>query len=93
VLARKGAVDATAAAGWIRDSVRQAWADPSASRPYVLRLAQEMEPEVVDAHIGLYVNGFTANLGDEGYGAVNALLSRAATAGLIPAVPELTPPA
>lgn len=91
ILARKGVVDAGLAAGWIRDSVRRAWADPSASRPYVLAHAQEMEPDVVDAHIGLYVNSFTANLGDEGYAAVNALLGRAAAAGLTPPVPELKP--
>jgi 1,4-dihydroxy-6-naphthoate synthase len=91
ILSRKGAVDPEFAAGWIRDSVRLAWADPSASRPYVLAHAQEMEPDVVDAHIGLYVNGFTANLGEEGYGAVNALLGRAAAAGLTPSVPELAP--
>jgi 1,4-dihydroxy-6-naphthoate synthase len=78
ILARKGVVDPVAAAGWIRESVRQAWADPSASRPYVLKHAQEMEPDVVDAHIGLYVNDFTAELGDEGFAAVDALLTRAA---------------
>jgi len=47
---------------------------------------------VVDAHIGLYVNDFTANLGDEGYAAVNALLGRAAAAGLTPPVAALSPP-
>jgi 1,4-dihydroxy-6-naphthoate synthase len=50
-----------------------------------------MEPGVVDAHIGLYVNEFTADLGNEGYAAVNALLGRAAAASLTPAVPELLP--
>ncbi len=91
ILARKGAVDPVAAAGWVRESVRQAWADPSASRSYVLAHAQELEPEVVDAHIGLYVNAFTADLGEEGYAAVNALLGRAAAAGLTPATPTLAP--
>ena len=89
ILARRAAVDPTAASGWIRESVRQAWADPTASREYVLRHAQEMEPDVVDQHIGLYVNGFTEDLGDEGYAAVDALLGRAAAAGLTPAVPAL----
>jgi 1,4-dihydroxy-6-naphthoate synthase len=48
-----------------------------------------MEPDVVDQHIGLYVNGFTEDLGDEGYAAVDALLGRAAAAGLTPPVPAL----
>ncbi|MFG3709559.1 1,4-dihydroxy-6-naphthoate synthase [Micromonospora sp. NPDC047730] len=84
ILARRGAVDPEAAAGWIRESVRRAWADPAASRDYVLAHAQEMEPDVVDRHIGLYVNEFTADLGDAGFAAVEALLGRAAAAGLMP---------
>ncbi|WP_431922699.1 1,4-dihydroxy-6-naphthoate synthase [Micromonospora wenchangensis] len=84
ILARKGAVDPVAAAGWVRESVRQAWADPSTSRDYVLTHAQEMEPDVVDRHIDLYVNEFTADLGDAGFAAVEALLGRAADAGLVP---------
>ncbi|WP_229403600.1 1,4-dihydroxy-6-naphthoate synthase [Micromonospora okii] len=86
ILARRGAVDPVEAAGWIRESVRQAWADPAASREYVLAHAQEMEPDVVDRHIGLYVNEFTADLGDAGFAAVEALLGRAADAGLVPRV-------
>ncbi|MFC8850670.1 MULTISPECIES: 1,4-dihydroxy-6-naphthoate synthase [unclassified Micromonospora] len=84
ILARRGTVDPVEAAGWIRESVRQAWADPEASRPYVLSYAQEMEPDVVDRHIALYVNEFTADLGDAGFAAVEALLGRAADAGLVP---------
>lgn len=84
ILARRGAVDPVSAAGWIRESVRQAWADPSLSRDYVLAHAQEMEQDVVDQHIKLYVNEFTADLGADGMAAVRALLSRAASAGLVP---------
>ena len=87
IVVRKGVVDPLAAARWIRDSVRRAWADPSASQAYVRQHAQELDQEVIDAHIGLYVNGFTANLGDEGFAAVNTLLGKAAAAGLTPAVP------
>ncbi|MGC4893781.1 1,4-dihydroxy-6-naphthoate synthase [Micromonospora sp. DT31] len=84
ILARRGSVDPADAADWIRESVRQAWADPEASREYVLAHAQEMEPDVVDRHIGLYVNEFTADLGAAGFAAVEALLGRAADAGLVP---------
>jgi 1,4-dihydroxy-6-naphthoate synthase len=86
ILARRGAVDPGLAAAWIRSSVRHAWADPAASREYVLAHAQEMEPDVVARHIDLYVNGFTEDLGAEGYAAVRTLLDRAAAAGLTPAV-------
>lgn len=84
ILARRGTVDPEAAAGWIRESVSRAWADPTASRDYVLTHAQEMEPDVVERHIGLYVNEFTADLGEVGYAAVDSLLGRAAEAGLVP---------
>ncbi|MEU5422009.1 1,4-dihydroxy-6-naphthoate synthase [Streptomyces sp. NPDC001407] len=67
-----------------RTSVRMAWEDPAASRPYVLAHAQEMDPAVVDQHIGLYVNEFTADLGEDGYAAVRGLLTRAAAEGLVP---------
>ncbi|MET9613220.1 1,4-dihydroxy-6-naphthoate synthase [Kitasatospora indigofera] len=70
----------------IRASVRQAWADPAASRGYVLAHSQEMDPAVADQHIGLYVNEFTADLGEEGYAAVRGLLTRAAAEGLVPAL-------
>jgi 1,4-dihydroxy-6-naphthoate synthase len=67
-----------------RASVRMAWEDPEASRPYVLEHAQEMDPAVADQHIGLYVNEFTADLGADGYAAVRGLLTRAAEEGLVP---------
>jgi 1,4-dihydroxy-6-naphthoate synthase len=71
-----------------RASVRAAWDDPEASRPYVLEHAQEMDPSVADQHIGLYVNEFTADLGEDGIAAVRGLLTRAAAEGLVPAFPE-----
>lgn len=86
ILAKRGTVDATAATEWVRASVRAAWADPEAGRAYVLAHAQEMEPDVVDQHIKLYVNEFTEDLGADGLAAARALLHRAAAAGLVPAV-------
>ncbi|MEU5363270.1 1,4-dihydroxy-6-naphthoate synthase [Streptomyces sp. NPDC005925] len=68
----------------VRTSVRAAWDDPEASRPYVMEHAQEMDPAVADQHIGLYVNEFTADLGANGYAAVRGLLTRAAAEGLVP---------
>ncbi|MFF6982212.1 1,4-dihydroxy-6-naphthoate synthase [Streptomyces sp. NPDC008343] len=76
----------TVLADSIRTSVRAAWDDPEASRAYVMEHAQEMNPAVADQHIGLYVNEFTADLGDDGYAAVRGLLTRAAAEGLTPAL-------
>jgi 1,4-dihydroxy-6-naphthoate synthase len=87
ILARKGAVDPAQATEWIRNSVSMAWANPDASREFVLANAQEMEPEVVQQHIDLYVNEFTLELGRDGLAAADALLQRAAAAGLTPSLP------
>ncbi|MFF9059845.1 1,4-dihydroxy-6-naphthoate synthase [Streptomyces sp. NPDC014882] len=79
-----GAAVLTGLADSVRASVRAAWDDPEASRPYVMEHAQEMDPGVADQHIGLYVNEFTADLGEDGYAAVRGLLTRAAAEGLVP---------
>jgi 1,4-dihydroxy-6-naphthoate synthase len=73
----------------VRASVEHAWADPSASAAYVAEHAAEMSPDVQRRHIDLYVNKFTRDLGEEGYAAVEALLTRAQAAGL---TPELSQP-
>ncbi|MET3984865.1 1,4-dihydroxy-6-naphthoate synthase [Streptomyces sp. PvR034] len=88
IIARRslGAEALRALAEAARTSVRMAWEDPEASRPYVRAHAQELDPAVADQHIGLYVNEFTADLGEDGYAAVRGLLTRAAAEGLVPAI-------
>ncbi|MBE1444695.1 1,4-dihydroxy-6-naphthoate synthase [Paenibacillus sp. OAS669] len=83
IIARRS-LDLASIAAWTRASVEYAWAHPDVSKEYILSHAQEMDPDVAQAHINLYVNEFTANLGEDGYGAVYALLSRAAQEGLVP---------
>ena len=82
----KRSLDTSALAATIRASVEHAWTDPAASAGFVAAHSQEMDPEVCQQHIDLYVNEFTADLGDAGYGAVEALLTRAAAEGLVPAL-------
>ncbi|MBB5127212.1 1,4-dihydroxy-6-naphthoate synthase [Streptomyces griseoloalbus] len=86
IIARRslGEETLTRLAASIRASVRAAWDEPEVSRPYVMEHAQEMDPAVADQHIGLYVNEFTADLGEDGYAAVRGLLTRAAAEGLVP---------
>lgn len=85
IIARRS-LDLAAIARWTRASVEYAWAHPEASRNYILSHAQEMDPQVAQAHIDLYVNEFTADLGENGYAAVATLLRRASEEGLIPSV-------
>lgn len=89
ILAKRGTVDPAAATEWIRESLRHGWREPAASQEFVLANAQEMEPAVVRQHIELYVNEFTLDLGKDGLAAADALLGRAAAAGLTPAVASL----
>ena len=86
IVARRG-LDTARIADVIRRSVESAWADPSASRLFVAEHAQEMDPDVVASHIGLYVNEFSADLGEEGVAAVQALLTRSAQAGVTRTLP------
>ncbi|WP_037284042.1 1,4-dihydroxy-6-naphthoate synthase [Saccharibacillus sacchari] len=88
IIAKRGAVDPKSIAEWVRASVEYAWANPEASRDYVLEHAQEMDSTVADSHIALYVNEFTADLGEDGYAAIRSLLTRAAREGLVPAFDE-----
>jgi 1,4-dihydroxy-6-naphthoate synthase len=48
-----------------------------------------MDAAVMQAHIKLYVNDFSMNLGDEGFAAIEAFLTRAADAGLVPSFDSL----
>ncbi|BEQ15485.1 1,4-dihydroxy-6-naphthoate synthase [Desulfoferula mesophila] len=65
-------------------SVAHAQARPQASQEFMLAHAQEMLPEVVNEHIGLYVNDFSRELGPEGLAAVEELLARGREIGLLP---------
>lgn len=65
-------------------SIAHAHANPLAPRDYIGAHAQEMSAEVCAAHIGLYVNDFSADLGEEGWQAVNVLMERGEAAGLFP---------
>ena len=74
ILARRR-LDTGRLAAVVRESVERAWADPVASAGYVARHASEMDPRVQRQHIELYVNRFTADLGEEGAAAVRTLLA------------------
>jgi 1,4-dihydroxy-6-naphthoate synthase len=71
----------------VRASVAAAFAEPALSEPFVAAHAQELSPEVRRAHIALYVNEYSLDVGDEGARAIHALLSEGAALGLIPPPP------
>ena len=53
---------------------------PNASRAYVRAHAQEMSDSVCDAHIRLYVNQHSLDIGDDGLRAINRLVAGGANA-------------
>jgi 1,4-dihydroxy-6-naphthoate synthase len=73
---------AAAAEAAIRASVQHAFDHPGASRAYVAQHAQEMSPAVCAAHIALYVNEQSLDLGAEGLRAVTRLIGGDAPGGL-----------
>jgi len=67
----------------LRRSVEAAWAAPAMTREYVHAHAQELDERVCERHIELYVNAFSASLGDEGRRAIEALVQRMRAAGVM----------
>jgi 1,4-dihydroxy-6-naphthoate synthase len=61
----------------LRKSVEYAFLNPNSSADYVKCHAQEMEKQVVDAHIALYVNDYSISLGEQGRKAVELLFEKA----------------
>lgn len=58
----------------LRRSIEYALAHPEESAGFVGSHAQEMDPEVINKHIGLFVNDHSVNIGTEGRAAVSKLL-------------------
>lgn len=73
------AIDAT-----IRRSLAYADANGPAVAPYVREHAFEMDENVMHAHIALYVNQYSRDVGEDGIAAIDALFELAAAARLIP---------
>jgi 1,4-dihydroxy-6-naphthoate synthase len=57
----------------LSESVKFAFENPLLSRDFIKQHAQELEDDVIDKHIALFVNDFSLSLGDEGRRAVREL--------------------
>ena len=68
----------------IRRSVEFAFENPKSGLDFIRSHAQEMSEEVMYKHIGLYVNKYSIDLGDEGRRAVSVLFDAAAMLNIIP---------
>jgi 1,4-dihydroxy-6-naphthoate synthase len=68
----------------IRDSVSYALEHREPALNYALQFARDMDPQLADKFIGMYVNRWTLDYGEEGRRAVRELLARGAAVGLVP---------
>ncbi len=68
----------------LQSGVEYARSHPDQAAHYIGEHAQEMSAQVCAAHIDLYVNDFSRDLGQEGIQAITHLLQRAEQAGIIP---------
>ena len=75
IAARKD-LDQAALARAVRDSLRWAYAHDGEAFALCREHSQDLNPEVVRAHIELYVNSFTEDVGPEGQAAVEFFLAK-----------------
>jgi 1,4-dihydroxy-6-naphthoate synthase len=68
----------------IRESVAYALDHRDAALNYALQFARDMDSTLADKFIGMYVNRWTLDYGEEGRRAVRELLARGAAEGLVP---------
>lgn len=67
----------------IRKSLEYAFENREQTKKYIKKHSQELQDSVIEQHIGLYVNDYSLDLGEEGLSAVRELLGRAAAQGII----------
>ncbi len=85
ILAKRGLGDAVIREidRMIKESIEYAFQNRAVSREYIKHNAQELDDDVIDQHIQLYVNDYTLAIGD-GIIAVEELFRRAEELHLIP---------
>jgi 5,8-dihydroxy-2-naphthoate synthase len=72
----------------IHESVSYALDHREAAVNYAMQFARDMDTELADKFIGMYVNKWTLGYGERGRQAVRELLKRGVDAGLIPGPPD-----
>ena len=72
----------------IRESVSYALDHREAAVNYAMQFARDMETDMADKFIGMYVNKWTLGYGQRGRQAVHEFLKRGVDAGLIPGPPD-----
>lgn len=69
----------------IRESVEYGLEHREEALNYAMQFARDMETEIADKFVGMYVNRWTLGYGERGKQAVRMLIERGTAAGLLPA--------
>ncbi len=67
----------------IRKSIRYARENPEETKTYIRQHAQELDEAVIEQHIGLYVNDYSLDLGEDGMQAVREFFRMSEEKGLM----------
>jgi 1,4-dihydroxy-6-naphthoate synthase len=67
----------------IRKSLDYAFAHKAEPKAYIKEHSQEVEDRVIEQHIGLYVNDYSLDIGDDGLRAVEGLFRMSEEKGII----------
>jgi len=73
----------------IRDSVSYGLDHREEALNYAMQFAREMDTELADKFVGMYVNNLTLSYGEKGKQAVRELIMRGTKAGLLPGPPDV----
>jgi 1,4-dihydroxy-6-naphthoate synthase len=73
----------------IRDSVAYGLEHREEALNYAMQFAREMDSELADKFVGMYVNKWTLGYGEKGKKAVRELIERGTVAGLLPGPAEV----
>ena len=73
----------------IRDSVAYGLEHREEALNYAMQFARDMDTELADKFVGMYVNKWTLGYGEKGKKAVRELIERGTAAGLLPGPPEI----
>jgi 1,4-dihydroxy-6-naphthoate synthase len=73
----------------IRDSVSYGLEHREEALNYAMQFAREMDTDMADEFVGMYVNKWTLGYGEKGRQAVKELIVRGTQAGLLPGPPKV----
>jgi len=73
----------------LRESIQYALDHREEALAYAMQFARDLDPQLADKFVGMYVNERTLDYGRDGREAVRRLLDMGHKAGIIPIVPEV----